>query len=226
MSKFLKQVVLAVMLLVPSNEVREMAAKGLGYQETAYATYILAHYLSAYADEWGHEYNNSLASAGRGILRNYDYRTVGHILKPMADTTTRDLLHEYFRCHFYRMLFPELEPGSRFSPDEQRQRVAKVISEMSRCLGDTINDEIRGYLEAQLREITDDHFQKQIELCDEKLRTTTKDDEKKKWAKARAWAVEELANRERQVPIERITAALQLLGPNRGTTNVPPSAAR
>ena len=89
-------------LLLPSDDVREAAAKWLGYEETALSTCALAKYLSLHA---GESNNNSLAEAHRGIMRNYDFRQAGRILRRFEGDRSGSLLADYFDCHMRRLLY-------------------------------------------------------------------------------------------------------------------------
>jgi len=74
-----------VMLLVPSDSVRILAVKWLGYQETAYATFAITEYVWLYIgadEETQRTYNNSLAKF-TGYVTNYHFRSVSQTLRPL-----------------------------------------------------------------------------------------------------------------------------------------------
>jgi len=127
-SKFLKQVALTVGMFVPSDNFRTLAVKWLGYQETALSTYALAKYNSVYWDDLAtnQPHGHSVFETYRGTLRNYQFCTVGRILRPF-EQHPYSLLGTYFHFHCFRLIYPLSIESNQVPPEVTESAIAQLI---------------------------------------------------------------------------------------------------
>jgi hypothetical protein len=131
-SKFIKQTVLTAGMFLPSEEMRVLAVKWLGYQETAYSTYALAKYHSTFVDDMGlnQPHSHSVFETYRGTLRNYHFWLVGKILRPFVRRHHKNpysLLGQYFHFHCCRLMYPYVIQTNQVSPEVTEAEIGKLI---------------------------------------------------------------------------------------------------
>ena len=214
-SKFLKQFVLGVGLFVPSDEVREVAAKWLGYQETVISTYALAKYRSVYEDEWrstNHPHNNSLAEAYRGVLRNYNFCLVGKILRRFEQDHRNSILAAYFQLHCYRLIFSGDNPGNQDPTQVAQNDIARLI-ECTYVHMDETNKKDSRELIARFREQqTDEFWLTRIDKYEHDLARATNQTQIASLQNRKKWSAASLAaKKERDLRLRLIDNTLTLL---------------
>lgn len=217
-SKFLKQAVLTIMLWVPSDKVRLIAVKVLGYQETAYSTYAVAKYRAHYAGEWKstyHPYNNSLAETHRGLLRNYDYPAVAKTLRRIESSGRLELLEEYFWWHLALLIYSNEDRESPWSQAVVQERMTNLVACMRLYLDDIGRQNVRGRWADIRREYTDDYWRDRIKQSDEKNRLAATEEDKKRSQREKKYAESRFADKKRQATLELMDFSLQLMDQGR-----------
>jgi len=131
-SKLVKQAVLTAGMFLPSDDMRVLAVKWLGYQETAYSTYALAKYCSAFVDDMGlnQPHSHSVFETYRGTLRNYHFWLVGKILRPFVGEHHKNpysLLGQYFHFHCCRLMYPLDIQTNQAPPEVTEAEIGKLI---------------------------------------------------------------------------------------------------
>lgn len=214
-SKFLKQIVLAAGLFVPSDDVREFAVKWLGYQETAISTYALAKYRSIYEDERRSStdpYNHSLGETYRGIERNYNFCIVGKILKRFEYKHRHSILAGYFESHWVRLLYSVDNPGY-LGPTEIAQNDVKKLIECTYGYLDESSKQEFGKRIGRERELaTDEFWIKRISISEQTLAQAKNQAEIESSQRAKQWAEARLADKKvRDLRLRLINYTMTLL---------------
>jgi len=214
-SKLLKQCFLSSWLLVPSDNVRDLAVKWLGYQETALSTYVLAKYRSHYDAEGPstkRRYNHSLAETQRGILRNHNYRSVGNILRRVEQPECRALLRSYLYLHLCRFIFAGDNLVQRVPIQVAQQDMARLIACTYPYVDEANRNELRVNLTRLRERETDAYWQKGIATLTQRIGAATNDTERISLESSRKAVAGHLARtEERHERLQLIDYAVTLL---------------
>jgi hypothetical protein len=196
-SKFLKQIVLTAGMFAPSENVRTLAVKWLSYQETAFSTYAMAKYYSAYGDSLSsnqpHSY--SVFETHRGTLRNYHFCMVGKILRPFADGHQYSLLGQYFHLHCCRLMYPLKIHTNEDSPEITEAQIDQLI----KCTYWGIDESSKtNFMKtaAHMRDYqTDEYWHKLIDKLERQVAQGTNQTEIAHFSSRRQWAEAQLADK-------------------------------
>ena len=197
-SKFLKQTVLAIGMFLPADTFRAFAVKWLGYQETAFSTYALGQYYSTYGNEAGstvHPYANSVFETYRGTMRDYDYCTVGKVLRRFENGLPYSLLGTYFHFHFCRLILP-LDTHVNPPPAEVTQaNLANLIEYIYPSLNQTNKDSFIKTANYFRNRETDEYWQTLIDKLKTKEAQATNQTEIANLGNRRQWAETNMADK-------------------------------
>lgn len=214
-SKFVKQIILTAGLVAPSDKVRTLAAKWLGYQETYISTYVLAKYPSIYEDWWtstSGSHGKSLFESYRGTLRNYDLCSVGRILKRFDNERPSCTLGQYFHFHCYRLIFSADTPGTQVSPDLTEKKIARLIDCTYRDIDPASKAAFRKAAAYWREQATGEYWRSIIDKCDRQLAQATSETEITSIGRRKEWAAAQISDKkERDIELRLIDSTMARL---------------
>jgi len=196
-SKFLKQIVLTAGMFVPSDDVRTLAVKWLGYQETAYSTYAMAKYYSVYGDDLSsnHPHGHSVFETYRGTLRNYHFCTVGKILSPFVNGHRYSLLGQYFHFHCFRLVYPLGIQSNQDALGVAEAQIDQLIKFTYSGIDDSSKTNFMKTA-AHMRDYqTDEYWHTQIDKLERQVAEGTNQTEIAHLSSRRQWAETQLADK-------------------------------
>jgi hypothetical protein len=216
-SKLLKQLVLSARLLLPSDDARATTVKLLGYQETTFSTRARAK-----CYYWGEDsrrssggrspYSDSLAGAYSGILRKYNFRSVGNALKGHESETDKSLLSNYLYLHFHRLVYSTEQTAGARSVEEAQRSMARLIKYTYVHLNDADRKDFRESVMRDREFNTDAFWQARIERCEEEISLATNLNRRVSLEEKKKWTIKRYEEKEkRRIPLQLIDHTIQLL---------------
>jgi len=220
LSRALRQSVLAIALLLPSESLRDIVARRLGFDADRFSTWALAKYYFGNCDDWvaakystAFENIDSLARARKGITRYQNTRVVSRTVRAYErdhSQAASDLLRTYLGAHWRRMVYwPALDESDALT------HLRLLVQQTYPYMDGKAQDEFSGSLPRHRRVHTDAYHLEEIDKYDRRIEKTSREDTKANAKRNRAYHMGEYnkrEDRERKVRlIDAVSAAVNEL---------------